>query len=337
MQNLSVSYLSREIFSRKHYESANIMKAELTKRLFRAIASDDKQAVHKLLKTAIATERDNGHTRIADDLEHILNRSAYGVLSELTSESASLVNVYSGDRLRNWMVLPEAIESKFAQIEKEYAARERLQSVGLPYLQKILLYGPPGCGKSLGAERLAKNLGLPLLKVQLSQLIDSRLGETAKNIKTVFDIANKNPSVLFLDECDALMWSRSSNSGENIREMKRVVNTLLQILDEFESQDAIIVAATNLESSLDFAIWRRFEETIFMPKPNAVEVKQLLNSLLRKDCNWGEWVQKLEGYSHAEIVKVCQKARKLAFFKQSDAVEAELDEAIAQVKTYKLA
>jgi SpoVK/Ycf46/Vps4 family AAA+-type ATPase len=230
------------------------------------------------------------------------------------------------------MVLSDAIESKFAQIEKEYAARERLQNVGLPYLQRILLYGPPGCGKSLGAERLAKNLGLPLLKVQLSQLIDSYLGNTAKNIKTVFEIANKNPSVLFLDECDALMWSRSSDSGENVREMKRTVNTLLQALDEFESQDAMIVAATNLESSLDFAIWRRFDETIFMPKPNAAEIEKMLSKLLDKNHGWEAWLPKLNGYSHAEIVKVCQKARKLAFFDNCAVSQKHLANAIAVIE-----
>lgn len=97
------------------------------------------------------------------------------------------------------MILPEAVEKRFCRIEREYAARDRLAHYGLRYRQKILLFDPPGCGKTLGAERLAWNTGLSLLKVRFEAMVSSFLGETASNLRLVFDKASENSCLLFLD------------------------------------------------------------------------------------------------------------------------------------------
>ena len=208
------------------------MKAELLKRLFRAIASSDTEAIDKLTYLVIEEERSKGHTLLADQLENIKKKSLYEkpasnskptslvsenlqALSELPTSkrfNLPLVTVIPREKLRHHMVLPNAVEKRFQLIEREYAARDRLAHHGLRYRQKILLSGSPGCGKTLGAERLAWNTGLPLLKVRFDAMVSSFLGETASNLRLVFEQASLDPCLLFLDECDSIAFVTGGHS-----------------------------------------------------------------------------------------------------------------------------
>lgn len=196
------------------------MKAELLKRFFRAIASSDREAIDKLTQLVIEEERSKGHALLAEQLENITKKSQKNkptngnsfsssvtdsshALSELPTSkrfNLPLVTHIPREKLRHHMVLPNTVEKRFQRIEREYAARDRLAHHGLRYRQKILLYGPPGCGKTLGAERLAWNTGLPLLKVRFDAMVSSFLGETASNLRLIFEDASKNPCLLFLDD-----------------------------------------------------------------------------------------------------------------------------------------
>ena len=149
------------------------------------------------------------------------------------------------------MVLSEAVEIRFRRIEREYAARDRLAHHGLRYRQKILLYGSPGCGKTMGAERIAWNTGLTLVKVRFDAMVSSYLGETATNLREVFETAAATPCLLFIDECDSLAKSREDS--QEVGEIKRVVNTFLQLLDEYEVSNGLLVAATNLTNDVSIA------------------------------------------------------------------------------------
>lgn len=201
-----------------------VMKAELLKRLFRAIASSDQDAINKLTNLVIEEERSKGHTLLASQLENITKKSQkeksfsngkqtlsppdnLKALDELPTSkrlNIPLVSAVPREKLRHYMILPQNIEKRFRRIEREYAARDRLAHYGLRYRQKILLYGSPGCGKTLGAERLAWNTGLPLIKVRFDAMVSSFLGETASNLRLVFEEASKKPCLLFLDECDSI-------------------------------------------------------------------------------------------------------------------------------------
>lgn len=331
------------------------MKAELLKRLFRAIASSDQEAIDKLTHLVIEEERSKGHTLLAQQLENITKKSqkeksnssskpASSVpeniqsLSELSTSKRShlpLFTVIPRDKLRHYMVLPENIEKRFSRIEREYAARDRLAQYGLRYRQKILLYGPPGCGKTLGAERLAWNTGLPLLKVKFDAMVSSFLGETASNLRQVFEDAAKNPSVLFLDECDSIAKSREDI--QEVGEIKRVVNTFLQILDEYEPTSGLLVAATNLNKSLDTALWRRFDDLIEVPKPGEQELefilKETLSAIEVGSINWSSIIEHMKGFSAAQAVRVAQDAAKRAILEREELVIQEhLEEAISEIK-----
>lgn len=307
------------------------MKAELTKRLFKAIAVGSDQDADKLCFKIIEDETKKGHLLLAKQLEAIMKtkKSQPSIADHQSSKIAEpqrtlyplphsrrdndpLVVKKDLSELRHTMVLPQAVESRFQRIEQEYAARERLALHGLKYKKKILLYGLPGCGKTLGAERLAWATGLPLIKVRFDALMSSYFGESAVNLRAVFESAKLRPSLLFLDECDFIAKSR--NQTNDVGEIPRIVNTLLQLLEDFDAP-GLLVAATNLDEQLDKALFRRFDDVFEVTPPGVVEIESLLKLTLSsvdvsKNINWSEVAKKLLGMSAADVVKVAQDAAK---------------------------
>ena len=219
------------------------------------------------------------------------------------------------------------MNDNFEQIIKEYLAKEKMAEKGLFYKQKILLYGPPGCGKTLMAQQLAKQVGLPMFKTRLDALVESYLGDTSKNLKAIFDFASKQPSLLFLDECDALMGKREGRMEH--QEMTRALNCLLQILDEYP-KEGLIVAATNLQNQLDFALWRRFDEAIYMGKPKEKERKAMLFCLFGSN-RWNFFSKQMLSCSYADIHKIYQNAAKTAFFENVEVNQSHIEKAIAKI------
>jgi SpoVK/Ycf46/Vps4 family AAA+-type ATPase len=235
----------------------------------------------------------------------------------LNRDRLPMATIVERDKLRHNMVLPDTTEDRFRRIECEYAARDRLAAHNLHYRQKLLLYGVPGCGKTLGAERLAWNTGLTLVKVQFDSLISSLMGDTGKNLRKVFEEVNETPCVLFFDECDSILRTREDD--KDVGEVKRVVNTFLQVLDEYNPNNGLIVMATNLTKSLDPAVWRRFDDVIELPKPGKAEAQLLLVQTLKAsfseevhDLDWNILLTEMEGFSAAQVVKIVQNAAKAA-------------------------
>lgn len=232
------------------------------------------------------------------------------------------------------MVLPAKTEDRFARIECEYAARERLGAYGLRPRKTILLYGPPGCGKSLGAKRLAWNTGLPLMKVRIDALISSYFGESASNLRSVFVAAKQRPCVLLLDECDFIASSRTNT--KDVGEVSRIVNSLLQLMEEYDAP-GLLVATTNVHESLDPAIFRRFDEVFFVPTPGQGEIVKLLQmtlSAVRQDpaINWPALAEQLAGHSAALVVKAAQDAAKTAVLSgRKNVTQQNLQHAIGEL------
>ena len=222
------------------------------------------------------------------------------------------------------MVLTDVIEEKFKRIEKEFIARDRLAHHGLKPIQKILFYGAPGCGKSMGAERIAWTVGLPFIKVRFDSMISSYLGESLNNLRKIFEEISSQPCVLLLDEFDIIAKSRTY--GQDVGEMYRIVNMLLSLLEEYNSPSGLLIATTNLEKSLDKAIFRRFDEIIEIKKPGKSEIVRLLKQTLTsqrtaKNINWIQIAEKMEGFSAAMGVKVAQNSAKFAILSNIDQIE----------------
>lgn len=227
--------------------------------------------------------------------------------------NSQLVAYIPREQLKHHMILPNEVEERLLSIKQEYVSRERLKKFNLVPKRKILLYGPPGCGKTLSAERIAWNLGLPLLKVRIDSLLSSYFGESASNLRMVFDYCKSEPVVLLLDECDFIAKSRITT--QDVGEVPRIVNMLLTLLDEYDAP-GLVLATTNLKVSLDEALFRRFDDVIEMPMPGKSERMRLLEMTLSAipvspDVDMDEISNKLDGYSAANIVLIAQRAAKI--------------------------
>ncbi|WP_343530625.1 ATP-binding protein [Pedobacter sp.] len=165
--------------------------------------------------------------------------------------------------------LDETRKESLTQLLQEHIYIEELHQYELPVNNKVLLYGSSGCGKTMTAKAIASALGKNILILNLSNVICSKIGETSQNIKLVFDKAAREKAVLFLDEFDQIGKARG-NDDKDVGEMRRLVNTLIQLIDYYP-EDALLICATNHLEIIDSALIRRFQLRIGFDMP-AVEV-----------------------------------------------------------------
>ncbi len=163
------------------------------------------------------------------------------------------------------LFLSEQAGSVLEKFLAYYRAADRLVAKGVGVSPRMLIYGPPGCGKTQLARYVAAEVGLPLVTARVDGLISSYLGSTAKNVRSLFEHAILRPCVFFLDEFDALAKMR--DDGRELGELKRVVISLLQNIDAM-GNGHILLAATNHEHLLDPAIWRRFAYKMKLSEPD---------------------------------------------------------------------
>jgi SpoVK/Ycf46/Vps4 family AAA+-type ATPase len=318
------------------------MNQTLLTRLFKSIEGEIDTPLMKIAYSIIEDEKRKGHIKLADKLKGILSNNL-SPKSELKSTfklakdkifnipvdrryKIPLATFVENESLRHEMVLSPNVESKILRIEKEYLARERLAHHGLKPRKKVLLYGPSGCGKSMAAERIAWDLGLPFYKVRFDSIISSYLGESASNLQNLFKGMEGFPCVLLLDEFDIIGKQRNISSND-VGEIHRIVNILLGLLEEYDGE-GILISTTNLQGSLDKALFRRFDDLIELPKPSEIEIIELLRTTfsalnLSKTVDLTFYSKKIIGMSYAIIVKIANDAAKKAIINSNKEISAE--------------
>ena len=245
---------------------------KLLRQLLRSGTDGDVAAFRGVAKELIAEERQKHHHLLANDLETILygrtqspGSPALQQLTETIPEDRErnlpLCSVREPARCIEDVVLSPTNLALVKDILHEYNRDDVLRAHGLQACDRVLLCGPPGCGKTLTAEVIAHELGRPLVVVRTDSVVSSFLGETAANLRKVFDFAASSPLVVLFDEFDALGKEREDATEHG--ELRRVVNAVLQMLDAYSGR-SLIIAATNHEGLLDSAIWRRFEEILYL-------------------------------------------------------------------------
>ncbi len=293
------------------------------KELFRAFRNADELAFRRAANTIIEEHEARHHVALARDLRKIL---ASGESFDIGSGDVRLVppptdpdqgwdlaTVQHPGRYLGNLVLRPAVRSTLTELAKEVPEWGRLEALGVPRRNRVIFYGPPGCGKTSAAEALAAELGVPLVVVRLDAIVSSYLGQTAGNLRRIFEYASSAQWVVLFDEFDALGRERSDPSEHG--EIKRVVNSFLQLLDSYTGP-GLLIAATNHEETLDRGLWRRFDEVVEFPMPTAREIRSLLRRGLKhvraEPLPIDEMGIELRGLPHAAVEATAWTAIRIA-------------------------
>lgn len=290
----------------------------------------DRVKVRNYVEKLIQQLELDGETMATNKFKRILATTDENTLKAMSSNEITKVPVDSESRsMLADIILPnenniQVILSKHNQEQLNdfiysYKHADELNSLGIGVPNSLLLYGPPGCGKSKAASYIAKEIGLPLVIARLDSLISSYLGTTAKNIRNLFEFAQRTPCVLFLDEFDAIAKARDDNN--ELGELKRVVNSLLQNIDNL-NENSLLLCATNHEALLDSAVWRRFDYKININLPDREARKQLIQLFLKtrklSDKEVIEFAVVTEDLSGSSIEEIITKALRKSILRKED-------------------
>lgn len=307
---------------RKHIQETKMASSEQLKALLQSHIEGDNSRFFSIAMQVAAHEAKLGHGKLADELRSMIDSAKSKMTSHQPAnklvpinqprgELSSLLEVsYPKTRLSH-MVLDELVESKLKRIIKEQRNFAKIREHGLFPRRKILLVGPPGNGKTMTASVMAGELGIPLFLVRLDSLITKFMGETAAKLRQVFDAISDNRAIFFFDEFDAIGSQRGLTN--DIGEIRRVLNSFLQMIEQ-DGSNSMIIAATNHQELLDYAVFRRFDDVIEygLPQPaNIVSIlkSRLANFKLEKMC-WKSLAVSAEGLSYAEICRAAEEAIK---------------------------
>jgi SpoVK/Ycf46/Vps4 family AAA+-type ATPase len=225
--------------------------------------------LQSLLKEAIKQQETGGLVKVGSP-KHYLREEDKEV-------SDFIIEKLTSDYSFNNLVCSNNVKDELQFFIQEHKRIELLRSFNLPVSNKAIFYGPSGCGKTLAAYVLAGELKKMMVVVNLGAIVSSKLGETSKNISKVFRKASLEDTVIFLDEFDSLGKIRDYNQDHG--EMKRVVNTILQLFD-YLPQDSIVVAATNHVQMIDEALLRRFDLKVEFSLPDLDHIKEIIKKTL---------------------------------------------------------
>lgn len=182
------------------------------------------------------------------------------------------------------------------------------------------------------ASALSGELGIPLFTIRLDGLFTKYLGETAARLRLIFEEIQRTRAVYLFDEFDALGGERSA--GNDVGEIRRVLNSFLQFLEQDDS-DAVIVAATNHPWILDKALFRRFDRVIEYDLPSDEVAERVLRSCLAplagSEIDWGRIIAAAKGLSHSDLTRACEHVSKNAIlYSRAHADTAELEAALKE-------
>lgn len=298
-------------------------QAEHIKALLQAHATRDDASFRDAAEQLADDEARKGHRLLARDLRRLLDtphvtstmptpRTIPDVPVD-TERGLPLATVEEPDLGLDAVVLPDAVRETLRLLIEDVGRREELATWGLPPKRKVLFFGPPGCGKSVTARALAGELALPLLYVRFDALISSYLGETAANMRRLFDFARLRPWVVLFDEFDAIGKSRDDPVEHG--ELKRVINSLLQLMDGMIGP-SLLIAATNHEHMLDAALWRRFDEIARFDPPDQhqrlAQLRLFLRGFEHREPDLRRLAGDTEGLTGSDLERVAVEAAKQA-------------------------
>lgn len=286
---------------------------------------DDRKFLTTVLQIA-AHEAKIGHANFADELRSLVDKAKLSNLHDenssfpkMLSSSTTTMNHSSTDLFTvshptvslNEIILSSSIKCKVIRFLNENKNSKKIRQFGLIPRRHLMLFGPPGTGKTMTASVIAHELSLPLFTVRMDSLITKFMGETSVKLRSIFDYIFQHKGVYLFDEFDTIGSKRSMEN--DVGEIRRVLNTFLQLLDDHRS-DSLIITATNHKEILDNALYRRFDDVIEYQLPAEENLAALISSKFisyeLKIINLPEIINAARGLSYAEISKSCDDSIK---------------------------
>ncbi|AUW58038.1 AAA family ATPase [Sphingobium sp. SCG-1] len=302
--------------------------------MLRSRAEGDEETFFSIALQVAASEARQGRRQTAEEL-----RSEIDKARTKSSRGASIPIKFSAPRgdvqgliemrearfkLKD-VVLNERQISGMDDFIRQQRKRDWLREHGKVPNRRMLFVGPPGSGKTMSAEALAGELLLPFFVIRLEALITRYMGETAAKLRLVFDETARHRGVYLFDEFDAVGAQRTATN--DVAEMRRVLNSFLQFMEEGNSTDSVIVCSTNHPSLLDRALLRRYDQVLEFDAPSAEQIQKLIitNAQPAKlaRISWKKVLVASEGLSQAEIVRAVDDSVKTAILDENLSISTE--------------
>jgi len=320
------------------------MNSDNIERLFQAFATKNEELFHQVAQDIIEHEEQLNHHLVAAKLQTILNNQprsqnlhSYHTLPIPRDNEKGFQLLEIKRPFNDWsdLIVSNEVEERLREVPIEIKNRELLVNYGLKPRSKLLFYGPPGTGKTLCAKVLCSAIGYPLIVVRFESVISSFLGETAANLKKIFDYIDKGKWVVLFDEFDIIGKKRDDPTEHG--EIKRVVNNFMLMLEDYQG-DSVLIAATNHPQLLDRGVWRRFDDIIQFELPNKPSRMRLYEKKLSvipidPAVDFDSFAEISEGFSGADIEQVAIRAMKRALLdKRKRVTKEDIEEAIIRQK-----
>lgn len=292
--------------------------AEQIKSLIKSFSEGDNSRFYATAMQIAAAEARKGHQELAEELKKLIQDSKKSKINEskikrlavnpAQKELNDLLEFSRPDDKLKDMVLSMKLNKSIQRVLDEQRQIEKLRQHNLFPRKKLLLTGPPGCGKTMTARVISNELSIPLFVIRLDGLISRYMGESIAKLRLVFDTMKEFRAVYLFDEFDSIGTNRSQ--GNEVGEIKRVLNSfLLQI--EKDDSNSLIIAATNIPENLDEALFRRFDDIINYPLPTEEQIfkyykREFLNNKLINNNVLIELSKKSIGLNFSDLEKICQ-------------------------------